>query len=169
MRQIKLRGWDNWTNKMYYPGDKSLEVDFGTNGEILLIVGNHLLVKMQFTGHFDKNGKEIYEGDLVTKDNHVVLVRFNELYGGFYFYATERPKTATEIILCGKLLPGVRELTDNREDARNLTDARLKTYESVSKMINIEKAISHPLDNMIVSELFEIIGNIYENPELLKN
>lgn len=55
MREIKFRAWNGETKKMFYPRS----VTFPTNTEI----GSHVL--MQYTGLKDKNGKEIYEGDIV--------------------------------------------------------------------------------------------------------
>jgi len=52
MREIKFRAWDKILQKMYYPAD----LDYAETA-----------ILMQYTGLKDKNGKEIYEGDIVKR------------------------------------------------------------------------------------------------------
>lgn len=98
----------------------------GMSLDQLLNHGDHIKI-MQFTGLHDKNGREVYEGDIVnplkhpynssTMINHHEIVRYNEQ---------------------GLLLP-FHEMTG---------------YEQDTWISNYAE--------------FEVIGNIYENPELLK-
>ena len=81
-------------------------------------------VIIQSTGLVDGNGKEIYEGDILSDGNIKFLVCFEEKKACFIM----KP------ILCGKTL--------------------LKKYEELSKRY---------------MHYYEIIGNIYENKELLKS
>ena len=65
MRKIKFRVWSTKKGKMYsnslHPFN-SMEVSINEQIELSQGVGS---IWMQFTGLSDKNGKEIYEGDIV--------------------------------------------------------------------------------------------------------
>lgn len=56
-RPIKFRVWDKEAKEMLEPGSVDLEYSLHNSG------GWHEL--MQYTGLHDKNGKEIYEGDII--------------------------------------------------------------------------------------------------------
>ncbi|MCE2078538.1 YopX family protein [Streptococcus thermophilus] len=83
---------------------------------------------MQSTGLTDKNGKEIFEGDVVTDGQTIGDIKHHQTYG---FY-----------------------MIDDKGIERRFSDGNcIEDFEE---------------DAETVSEILEIIGNIYENPELLE-
>lgn len=125
MREIKFRAWDSIRKKML-EWQKSDETDpdedewYGATWNLLYILTERHKkvgrVLMQYTGLKDKNGREIYEGDIWrSKDDETYSVEYKD--SGFYPF----------------------------------TVPALGGYE---------------WDTEIASE-GEVIGNIYENPELL--
>jgi len=82
---------------------------------------------MQYTGLKDKNGKEIYEGDIVQNKDFI-----------------EQWDEATEDVI------GVVEL-----------------YDGCFGLVNSEDDLSNELPLFALTEI-EVIGNVYDNPELLK-
>lgn len=84
-------------------------------------------ILMQSTGLYDKNGKEIFEGDIITNGEAVVDVK-NHLTLGFY-----------------TTVNGVERFFGDNTSVRDFNN-----------------------DVEDFSDVTEIIGNIYENPELLE-
>lgn len=134
-REIKFRVWDKYEKQMY--PISSIDYDIFSQEIRIIAVGhkngmctaynkNHnsekcditALELMQYTGLHDKNGKEIYEGDIVKikyRDEDIGKVIYE--YNGFSI------------------------------DVTNMN----KNYGRVS----------------FVNNFIEVIGNIYDNPELL--
>ena len=128
MREIKFRAWDK-ENKIMIIDDCSILVD-SSDGAILNSRKDDYeteLVLMQYTGLKDKNGKEIYEGDIGLHNTWRVEVRWN---GKMCYYYVEFSKT---------------QFGNNY---------RTRLYECYSTIK------PYKID-------FEVIGNIYENPELI--
>lgn len=99
-------------------------VDIGSN-QYEFHIGEYEL--MQFTGLKDKNGKEIYEGDIVTTDlsRPYLIVKYHN--GAFMFQCLDEGKTYYDF-----MNPPIDEEVDRYSWG-------------------------------------EVIGNIYENPELLED
>jgi len=141
-REIKFRAWSKSRNKMLQPGDTtpvfwpSLRLceynDYGS--QVTLEI-------MQFTGLQDKNGKDIYEGDIVkTSFNKHWWIFVIKSVGGYFgdnLYAIE-----------------LYANTSTHEDQY--------TYEVTTE----SEGRREPCYGGRSSE---IIGNIHENPELLES
>jgi uncharacterized phage protein (TIGR01671 family) len=120
MRTIKFRCWDE--DRMIF----NPMIDF--TGEYPTVVEWEEFMDypiMQYTGLKDKNGKEIYEGDLLRWIHHKQEIALDT-----YLIKYESPSFVYEVWRYGKIL----------EDYND------------------------PMRDM---EEFEVIGNIYENKELL--
>ena len=118
MKEIKFRVWDNDLEIMSY-SDAEIFITFSDDGicigyEIDDEIGDYEL--MQYIGLKDKNGKEIYEGDIVKLFEYKVIDNI--------------------------VLP-----------------------EEIVTINDIRKGC----DTLRPSQCMEVIGNIYENPELLEN
>lgn len=112
-REIKFRIWNDYDKKMIY-WNELLKNKLAN----IFTMPSYNKWLMQYTGLHDKNGKEIYEGDILKS------MQWNDIYLVKYI--------GTAFYLCRKGNKGFNKIT---------------TWN------NAEKS--------------EVVGNIYDNPELL--
>ena len=117
-------------------------VDFTNSGELEPIFITDKIHVMQSTGLFDKNGKEIFIGD---------IVKFPDLYG---FYDFEGGLTSVDGLNVASVEKKGSYITlDNFVSENGATERELENYECT-------------FDDLDFKNL-EVIGNIYEDKELL--
>jgi uncharacterized phage protein (TIGR01671 family) len=123
MREINFRAWDDKNKKMLHNVATGTQTLFGDAGEGKAELQDCYL--MQYTGLKDKNGKEIYEGDVVE----------------FHNIDTSVPVHRLPVVW--------------RDDAAGFVCSNDKVSRGVDMAAGYDTIHG------------EVIGNIYENPNLL--
>ncbi|WP_415341517.1 YopX family protein [Clostridium perfringens] len=128
-RDIKFRAWDRYKERMgeidkFHLKDKECSLILDNGDKIIHFYYDEIDI-MQYTGLKDKNGKEIYEGDILERH-------------GYWPIRIEYDK--------GCLM--VRDLDEVR-------------YNNL--ILNV------PICNFESINDWKVIGNIYENPEVLRS
>lgn len=114
----KFRAWDKETKTM----NGMAEIYRNRNQEIELHPRDKNIILMQSTGLFDRNGQEIFEGDIVDYKGRKAIIKWHGSYASFIYRFVDELK------------------------------------ERGSEWYPLFLAYYH----------FEVIGNIYENKELLE-
>jgi len=137
IREIKFRAWDKKVKEMFYNvqnsfhslGDKEYDRmkryrDYHGFNEVLEDVKNRRLILMQYTGLKDKNGREIYEGDIIAKERN------------------------------------------DKRYKNNFYENSIKVVEYFSNRFSFKEEWEAD-DLVTIVDNYVVIGNIFENPELL--
>jgi uncharacterized phage protein (TIGR01671 family) len=136
-RELKFRAWDKDMREMLRVKTIQFEPNAPYQNPCIFDQNNDIrdledIILMQFTGLKDKNGKEIYEGDIILQKD-VVYTKSEFTPDGIQ--ETWEDKNV-EIIFKDGIFGFIHPMTDDIESLGNYPDN-------------------------------EIIGNIFENPELL--
>lgn len=114
MRELKFRAWSNENNRYcdFVTLDESRRWIgwIMSSGVYLTTIDINL---EQYTGLKDKNGKEIYEGDIMIFDACLYKVVWNEEYAGFdYETIGEWGVTSTNVFNEGAVVGNIHENAD---------------------------------------------------------
>jgi len=149
MRPIKFRAWDNELKEMFFPSSVCWKENVmwicGAHGKNKLEyeIAKPRAELMQFTGLHDKNGKEIYEGDVVE------YIRDNER-----LYAEVFPMDSYGVQIWNNKIAD--EFSSKKDDMIRL----------------LEKNSKGPLqdedDEDLDCDQVLVVGNIHENKEFIK-
>ena len=142
MREIKFRAWDSLNKTFFVPIYEAYlgrlhDISISMSGQVIErtirecadIRNSDRFIIMQYTGLKDKNGKEIYEGDVLNVE-----------------YKDCNDNTLFDTYKVEYIAPSFKMIAVNSE-----------IFKSGSEVFIPGK----------INEIAEIIGNIYENSELL--
>lgn len=148
-REIKFRAWDSINNEMIY---EKRGVNLGYGGIASYEILKRYSIVMQFTGLLDKNGKEIYEGDVAT------------------FKTSEQGKEGQFYTETHQVVFHNGSFEANRPLSEWSVTGEYGSYRLKERHYASPAPIASHRDNFYYKNWdFEIIGNIYENPELLNS
>ena len=85
MREIKFRAWHEYGKRMKDPTEPGMIYDENP-GDCLhwKSQGQKIINVMQYTGLTDKNGKEIYEGDIVIYAGYHFFIEWDDYFCRFH-------------------------------------------------------------------------------------
>lgn len=158
MRDIKFRGkiyTGEWVTGFYLEqdaynaGSKNTKKDLISKSEGLIVESSKFTSAVpvdketigQYTGLHDKNGKEIYEGDIVTGEDYPFIDEGRQNYIGIVVFYEDFAQFGYEYKCV-------------RKDKKGISNGINNEFQS---------------DENLICQDLEVIGNIYENKDLLDN
>lgn len=137
MREIKFRAWDDINKRIIYEHVEKNSFTYYGSAEIL----KRFAIVMQYTGLKDKNGKEIYEGDIVKKMR----------------------EDMSEVDSWSEDDPRWKDSYNFPLIVDNIDYVTLDRFGFWLK----KESFGYEGEDLQAPSDYEVIGNIYENPELL--
>ena len=160
MREIKFRAWDKKEKCWYYNvfiAESTVWISIEGDGEKAIIVPRKDLIPVAYTNFQDKNGKEIWKGDIFKWS----------LPKGFKTAGSEPFPELAELLNCerGALSENITEIAIVEWDEKRGLWKLLGQGEN----LGWESALGGEfVDGSHRNKHGEVIGNIYENPGLFE-
>jgi len=146
MREIKFKAWDKEKHQMYYDigvATSKAPIFSITSEGLYIRPDNTQFELLLYTGLKDKNRKEIYEGDILRSGGEIKIQPFNH-----------NKKVKSPYWEISQII---------------FSDGCFKKIIVIQSNSYFGKLPSEPKPIFQAFEYEEIIGNIYENPELLED
>jgi uncharacterized phage protein (TIGR01671 family) len=159
MRELKFRAWYKPEKKMIYNIQKEFEerIELGMDCFSDYLNNDDFIVE-QYTGLKDKNGRKIYEGDVI---ECVFNVREAEV------------SVIGEVcIFEGQGAYGIKNVKYNNQELRRLCDKENEYAGEIFCFAGYDNTDEDQTliftDYCFIEDDLEVLGNIHENPELLE-
>lgn len=157
MKEIMFRAWDKAEQLMYDVSELHFCMGPKLDGKGIKFYGpgvgqgwiDEFIILMQYTGLKDKNGKEIYEGDVIKQEyTAIIKTDYDPVSYGLIDQETEEGHHIGEVVIIASKGVCIRKpLRYSLEDDKT--------------------EISNQYKN-VAGYRCEVIGNVYDNPDLIQ-